>query len=34
MHERLRTAEKNQLPSPVSIPADSGEARWWGEGLP
>ena len=33
MHERLRTAEKNQLPSPVSIPADSGEARWWGEGL-
>ncbi len=33
MNERLRTAERDELLSPVSIPAGGGEARWWGEGL-
>lgn len=33
MSEGMRTAEQERALDPVSVPADGGEARWWGEGL-
>jgi quercetin dioxygenase-like cupin family protein len=33
MTEHVRTTAKGPVLDPISVPADGGEARWWGEGL-
>ena len=33
MNEHVRTTANDPVLDPVSVPADGGEARWWGEGL-
>lgn len=33
MSDVMRPAERERVLDPVSVPADGGEARWWGGGL-